>query len=165
MGAVDPGRRQNVVVGDVADHVQLVDARQPGGVTIHCDDRQAGAPQVLPAGGSDPAPSAHDDVPARPADRAVHALPPQVGTEVALDETLQHRAEGVERGSDPDEDQGDGEDLAGRAEWSDLAKTDRRHRGDRLVDGVENTEAEHHVAGGADRQDDGERRHRIPDPG
>ena len=96
---------------------------------------------------------------------AVHAPPSQVGTEVAFDETLEHRAEGVERGSDPDEDQGDGEDLAGRVEWSDLAETDRRHGGDRLVEGVEKPEAEHHVAGGADRQDDAECRHCIPDPG
>src|SRR5436190_444840 len=81
----------------------------------------------------------------------------RVRADVTLDEGLQQGAQRVERGPDADEDEDDREDLAPRAERPDLPETDRGDGGDRLVQRVEQAEAEHPVARRAHRQHDGER--------
>jgi hypothetical protein len=65
---------------------------------------------------------------------------------VPLDEPFEEDPERVQRGSHTHEDQRDGEEHAHRGQRVNLAETYRRDRRDRLVQGVDKSEPEDHIA-------------------
>lgn len=120
--------------------------------------------QIGGTGAADPAETADDDVIGQPGDLASHSASLQMATQVSLDQCLEQHAERVQRGADTGEDEHDREDLAARSEWMYLAETDGRDGGDRLVQGLEQAEAEDQVADRAHEQHQREREQGEPDP-
>ena len=87
-------------------------------------------------------PATHDGVIVQCRYSLVHPTPLHRLAEVSLDQQLEQDREGVQGGAHAGQDQQHREDLAGTVERLDLPETDRRDGGDRLIDGVEDAEAE-----------------------
>src|ERR1035437_4982239 len=102
-------------------------------------------------------PPADDDVSGHPADLAIHPPPLHALAQVSLDERFEQDTKGVQRGSDTQQDEHDGEQLARCRQGVDLTEADSGDRGDRLVHRVENSEPEDHVADGSGDQHQPER--------
>ena len=155
-----PASSQHGVVGGIAEHGRVVTAGQPVGVLVDDDERPAGGRHLVHDRPTHPAEPADDHVVGQRGDVPFHSASPEEVVESALDEGLDEHAEAVQRRADPDEDEDDGEDDPGGREGLDLLEPDRRDRGDRLVHGVERSEAQDDVADratdeNADQQEDG----------
>src|SRR5665811_1732529 len=85
------------------------------------------------------APAADDDVSGHLADLAIHPPPLHALAQVSLDERFEQDTKGVQRGSDTQQDEHDGEYLARCRQGVDLTEADSGDRGDRLVHRVENS--------------------------
>ena len=68
--------------------------------------------------------------------------------EVTFGHGLEDDAQVVENSSDAEDDEHHGEDLTGCRQWSNLPESDGGDRGDRLVERLEEREAEDEVADG-----------------
>ena len=152
-GPLDARRPQDILVRGVPAHRGAVHGGDPHGRRVDDHDLGVAGAQGAGDGPADPPPAAHHDVAVHPADLPLHPAPPELISEVALDEHLDQHAEGIGRGPHPGQDEDDSEHLLARAELMHLAEADGGHRDHRLEDGVEYAVAKGHVADGAAHQD------------
>jgi hypothetical protein len=154
--AVDAGRPQGLVARRVASNAKMTVSLRPiERVLVDIDDHEVGpgAAEVTGDLAADAAVAAEDEMPIQAIDSLLHAPPLPGASEVALEDILHDRREGVEGPADTREDQADGEQPTDRRERVDLAEADRRDRGDGHVQGIEHRPAlDPDVAGRPHRQ-------------
>jgi hypothetical protein len=90
-------------------------------------------------------------------DASLHPPPSHRRSEVTLHDQLETNRERVQRRAHTRQDQDDREQLTGVVEGLDLSEPDRGDRGDRLVQGVQRSESERHVAERSQGEDTSQR--------